>query len=289
MERERYLAMRRVIRQTAGCDPNVRHTHSDATIILVLLWAALHDKPIVWACQPRRWPIGLRPRPLPTQSCMSRRLRTVEVLTLLERLHRVFRERLPRSAVKHLDAKPLAIGGCTKDRDARFGRGAGMMAKGYKLHVLADALGAIEGWLVAPMNYPEQDAAQLLLDHLGQDPCLVVADHNFDANRLYDRAGDRGAWLLASPPKNAKALGHHRQSHRRLAALAFAKTDAGATLLAGRAAIERLFGRLCSSAVALDHLPMHARRQRRVTRWVAIKLLILAELQHQDLRHSEAA
>jgi hypothetical protein len=35
-----------------------------------------------------------------------------------------------------LDGKPLPIGGCTKDPDARYGRAAGTMAKGYKLHAV---------------------------------------------------------------------------------------------------------------------------------------------------------
>src|SRR5690348_13071597 len=114
-ERERYRRMRAVLRQVEPAHhDNPRLTHRDSTILLVTLWAALHDKPISWATVPQHWPADLRPRPtttallawssssggsgssgsgggsgggggsgrrnkkpsgLPSQSCMSRRLR----------------------------------------------------------------------------------------------------------------------------------------------------------------------------------------------------------------------
>jgi ribosomal protein L34E len=79
VERERLLRMRAVLREAErGHHSNPRCEHCDSTILLVALWAALHGKPISWATVPAHWPADLRPRGgLPSQSCMSRRLRGI--------------------------------------------------------------------------------------------------------------------------------------------------------------------------------------------------------------------
>src|SRR5688500_4265370 len=51
-----------------------RYVHPTATVVRVHLWAALHDRPVSWACQPEHW-LPLRPGPLPDQSTVSRRTR----------------------------------------------------------------------------------------------------------------------------------------------------------------------------------------------------------------------
>src|SRR5437763_7756563 len=94
MEREqaraRYRRLRAVLREVAqDHHDNPRVTHRDSTVLLVALWAAVNDKPMCWATVHENWPCSLRPRPqrrrdaktttgksgLPSQSCMSRRLR----------------------------------------------------------------------------------------------------------------------------------------------------------------------------------------------------------------------
>jgi hypothetical protein len=45
--------------------------YDNRTVIAVLLWAALHDRPIVWACQRSSWPVQAWRRRLPDQSTMS--------------------------------------------------------------------------------------------------------------------------------------------------------------------------------------------------------------------------
>ncbi len=42
----------------------------------------------------------------------------------------------PPALIAFVGGKPLPIGGCGKDPDARFGRGAGATANGYKLRPL---------------------------------------------------------------------------------------------------------------------------------------------------------
>ena len=53
---------------------------TDADIAAVYLGAALHERPVLWVCQAQNWP-AFGPTPA-SQSTMSRRLRTAEVLPL---------------------------------------------------------------------------------------------------------------------------------------------------------------------------------------------------------------
>ncbi|HEV7300420.1 MAG TPA: hypothetical protein VGN72_13720 [Tepidisphaeraceae bacterium] len=117
--------------------PRRRHQFADQWIVLIYLWATLHDRPVVWACDARNWP-GTMEASLPVDSTVSRRLRTVGVLQLLERaMARAADLFGPPPLVKQLDSKPLFVGACSGDRDAKRGRVAnGIMARGYRLHSL---------------------------------------------------------------------------------------------------------------------------------------------------------
>src|SRR5438874_1236892 len=49
-------------------------------LVAVMLWAALHDRPVSWACQQRHWSTTtLKPRRLPSPATMSRRIDSVGV------------------------------------------------------------------------------------------------------------------------------------------------------------------------------------------------------------------
>lgn len=302
MERERYRRMRVILREVErGHHDNARCTHRDSTVLLVALWAALHGKSISWATVPRHWPSDLRPRGsgLPSQSCMSRRLQLrcgadadpaanthdcqASVFDLLERWQTALRRQLPDSDVKLIDGRGLVIGGCSKDPDAGFGYAAGTKAKGYKLHWIVDQVsGAVDGWLVAPMNYPEPEAARRLITHLPAHTRYVLGDNGYDRNPLYEQAGfeRRGVQWMAPPRRDAKAPGHHQHSDWRLRVQPWLRTNAGRrTMSRARITIEQVNGRVGSCAVGLSHLPYHARRLHRVTIWVALKILILTDLQ----------
>ena len=56
-----------------------RFAFSDRVILMVMLWAVLHDRPMAWACQSDNWPDWARPRRLPHASTISRRSRTSTV------------------------------------------------------------------------------------------------------------------------------------------------------------------------------------------------------------------
>lgn len=276
MEREldRWMRMYQCIRQVCPKDHNRRHLHADSLIAGVLLWAALHERPVSWACCRGNWPARIRPKHLPSQPCMSRRLRTCSMAALLERAYLALREQLPAGMLKFIDAKPLPVGFCTKDDEARYGYAAGAKAKGYKLYAIVDAVsGAVETWQLGPMNYPEPYAAVQLLPRCGAG-ALIVGDCAYDAKRLYDQADSLDQCLLAQFKRGANGKGHHPKSRGRFDALAIAQTSAGVYLLEARKRIERTFGHLTSSSGGLLGLPAWVRTPHRVATWVAAKLFI---------------
>jgi Transposase DDE domain len=272
-EQDRYVRLRKCLEHLdRHCNP--RCTHRDSLIACVLVWAALHDRPILWSCQADHWPKQLRPKVLPTQSCMSRRLKSVGVQQLLERAFGSLRDQLPSGLLKFIDAKPLPVGGCSKDLDALYGRAAGTKAKGYKLYSIIDAVcGAVDQWLVGPMNWSEQKAALILLEReIG--PAVIIGDGEYDTTPLYDLAASRDLGFLAPPPKKAKGTGHRYISPHRLNGLSMSCCTAGLELLASRIGIEQSFAQLTSGSCGLGPLPSWVRRPHRVVVWVAAKLLI---------------
>lgn len=276
MERQRYRELRGQLRIAArGHRDDPRCTHRDATIVAVLLWATLHNKPIVWATQPTNWPGDLRPKPLPSQSCMSRRLRTEGVWQLLDKLDQSMRAQLLHSDVKLVDARPLTVGGCSKDPDAATGYGAGHRLRGYKLHTICDQYGAVDCWIITAMNGSEPGAAEKMIEHLDHT-AYVIGDGNYDVNGLYDRAGERGIqWLTQPRRQGSRAPGNRQHSEHRLAVWQWVRSEHGQRLLfKARSGIERINAWQGQAAVGLTHLPHHIRRDHRVRVWVAAKLVL---------------
>lgn len=271
MERELYEQLCRVLR-TLRLAAQQRCTYDDRRILEVYLWAVVHDRPTSWACQAINWPPDLRRRPRPSQSQMSRRLRTFALQQLLWQLYVAQREQLPRSLLKFVDGKPLPVGGCSKDPDAKFGHGAGTILRGYKLVCLVDECGAIDDWRLGPMNLCEHHEALHLL-HAAPGTYLL-GDTEYDKNHLYLAAAEQQIQLIAPAKRSAKALGHRRHAAQRLIAFRLLKTEAGHHLMATRTAIERSFGNTTSFAGGLGPLPAWVRRPHRVALWVAAKFTI---------------
>lgn len=280
-EQDRWKRIYRQVCVAAGIDHNTRHVHSDCLIVGVLLWSALNDRPVYWGCMALHWPGPIRPHALPSQTCMSRRLRTASVAAVLQRSYGQLRDQLPSGMVKYIDAKPLPVGGCSKDADALYGRAASCKAKGYKLFVLQDAAaGVADTWLLGPMSWSEQKAADVLLERLS-GPALVIGDGEYDVSRLHDLAASHDSALLTPPPPDAQSTGHHYQSPHRKNGLALARSSVGAVLLMSRIGIEQSFGNLTSFGGGLGPLPAWVRRPHRVVVWVAAKLLINLDRQIQ--------
>ena len=248
---------------------------TDRGIVLTFLWAVLHDRPVDRACRRRNWPAHDRTRPLPSGSTMSRRLRSRAVLGLLERLRVALRVPVIRRADPPLlDAKPVVISAHGSDPDSRFGRAGGGMARGYKLHCVNDSAGNPQVFEVTPMNAAEPVVARRLLERLPSRPgATMLADGNYDANDLYDLAAARGVRLVTAPKrKNARGLGHCRQSPHRLEAIALRQADP--EVMEPRRLIEGHFGTMGNVVGGLSPLPNHVRRLHRVDRWVRGKLII---------------
>jgi hypothetical protein len=290
MERELFL---RVKAELAALGPHRRgrNLFSDAAIVLVYVWAVIHDRAVSWACRRDNWSAPLRPRRLPSQSRMSRRLRTDPVRGLIDRLEeRVLREGRPAPAACAVDGKPLPVGTYSHDRHARWGRGAGGWAKGYKLHLLLSLCGTVMAWRLTPMNGDEREMARRLIK---QARCAgyILGDKEFDANYLYDEAAAHGGQLVAPRLKGpTKGLGSRRQAPGRLRSKDLMEntiSDFGRELHQMRDVIERKFGTLASTGGLLTHLPSWVRTYGRVHAWVQAKL-ILAELRSQlnALRHA---
>src|SRR6516162_800635 len=80
MERELWPSLYRMLRETAKDFRQNYVQYQPWVLVAVMLWAALHDRPVRWACQPRHWnTTRLRPWRLPSPSTLSRRIDHVGV------------------------------------------------------------------------------------------------------------------------------------------------------------------------------------------------------------------
>ncbi len=256
-------------------------------IVATMLWAAIHDRPVSWACQERHWDTTrLRPTRIPSAATMSRRVDEVATGFFWRSLEDDFRAHGSSVLVAFLDGKPLPVGGNSKDPDARWGRGAGGLAKGYKLHTVWSTNVTPEAWEVAPLHVSEKEVGRRLLLQL-RGGGYLLADGEYDASSLYDRAHERGYQLL-SPCRHAKnpGCGKHYQSPHRLHSIDMLTRAFGENLYKKRTQIERDYGNATAFAGGLAPLPAWVRGLHRVRTWTWAKLLINAAriLKHQDLR-----
>ncbi len=277
MQSQRWNEVYRTVREVAGELPRGSRRFADGVIVVVLLWAAFHHRPISWACRRANWaPWMQRLLPLvPSPTTMSRRLRRPSARVFLDRVLEKLQG--PRLGVVHLlDGTGLEVRGHSKDRQASVGYCAGRRAKGYKLHVLLGAGGAVAAWRVAPMSKSEKVMALRMLRGV---PTLgyVVADGNYDSNRLHSLVAQRGGQLVA-PLRAAPVRRRQRGApgRARCAQMLEGPSPFGRELLASRNAIERFFANADSHAEALGDLPAWVRTHRRVRLWVHAKLIINA-------------
>ena len=242
-------------------------------IVMVFLWAVVHDRPVSWACQPINW-AGRAPAALPSQSTMSRRLRTAKVERLLAAVERQLGGDPRRWWLQRIDSKPLPVGHSSKDREAKRGYATGSLLRGYKLHVIWGGGPLPSTWTIQPMNIGDTVAARTLVTQLPGEG-YVVGDCQYDSNQLH-AATSPDHQLIAPPQRTGKALGHRRHHPGRIRALELLKKPFGRALVYYRGQIERDFSGLTSFAAGLSPLPSWVRRLHRVRLWVQAKLLINA-------------
>ena len=251
-------------------------------VVATMLWAALHDRPVSWACDPRNWgTTDLRPARIPSQPTMSRRVDSVGTALFWHRLEEKLRGSDHPVLLAFVDGKPLPVGGYSKDPDARWGRGVSGLAKGFKLHAIWSTGVLPETWTVAPLNISEKEVAKDMLAQLHYGGYLL-------ADGEYDEAF-RWGYQLISPCRKAKnpGCGKHYQSPHRLRGLALLDSAFGKGMYRARTQIERSFGNATSFGGGLAPLPAWVRGFARVRTWVWAKLLVNAAriLKHKDLHH----
>jgi hypothetical protein len=272
MERELYRDLYLIVWRLGQRYRSKNVVHCDARIVLVYFWAVLHDRPVYWACRKENWPQRAYAHDLPSPATMSRRLRRPAIQAFMDVVEQTLCRSL-RAGPSHiyLDGKPLPVGGMSGDPDATNGYGAGKIARGYRLHAICDCRQRFLAWDVRPLDEAEHVVALELVAGLGQYEHLI-ADGNYDKNRLYDRAGAEGLQVV-TPARQGESLGHRKHSPLRIAAYKLPPEQRSA-LLAGRRTIERAFGTLCSGASGLQPLPSWVRRLPRVRRWVQAKIIV---------------
>jgi Transposase DDE domain len=288
MERELWPILYHYLQETAKEVHQKYKQLQPWVLAATLLWAALHDRPVCWACDPTHWSTTrLRPLQLPSPATMSRRVDGVALGVFWRALEQRLQGSGYPALLAFLDGKPLPVGGNSKDPDAKWGRGAGSVVKGYKLHAVWSTRRLPEAWEVAPLNISEKEAARHLIPQLHSGGYLL-ADGEYDASPLYDQAFDHGYQLVA-PYRKAKnpGCGKHYQSPQRLRSIELLHHDFGKHLYKVRTQIERSFGNATSFGGGLAPLPAWVRGLPRVRTWVWAKLLINAArmLKHKDLHH----
>lgn len=261
-----------------------REQFDDRMIVLVMLRAAAFGQPICWACRAGNWPSDFD-RPLPSDSTVSRRLRTVGVQQLWERALAAVSDLLEGSAgaplVKAIDSKPLTVGAYSKDRHAKRGHiAAGQKARGYRLHALCHGRN-VRQFVIGSMDDHDSRAAPTLLGRL-EGGGYVVADNAYDANHLHARAAEANHQLVSPPrPCNRGVRDLKHNCVQRLRSLDImdspltrhAGPDAfGQSLYNCRVAAESCFGEL--SYLGLNYLPAWIRGPKCVAWWTAAKILV---------------
>lgn len=242
-------------------------------IVVVFLWAVIHDRPTSWACDRRNWGSD-PPAALPSQSTMSRRLRTAPIRKLLDDVEAALGGSVRHWWLQWMDSKPLTVGSYSKDPDARYGRAAKGFARGYKLHTYWGRGPLPSIWCIEPMNVGDSVAARKLARYLPGEGYLV-GDSQYDSNPLYAVAAPDHQ-VVAPQKRPGKGLGHRRHHPARLRSLELLTKPFGQALLRARKQIERDFGCLTNFGAGLSPLPNWVRRIHRVHLWVQAKLLINA-------------
>jgi len=275
MERERWWRLYTLARELSrGIHRGIQFRVAD--IVGVFLWAVIHDRPVSWACRRENWPTDGPFRWLPSQSNMSRRLRTRPVIDLLQAMEQALGT--PQSEwLKTIDAKPLPVGASSKDGEARWGRAhrGRVSMNGYKLFTIWGDGPLPIAWYVGGMNEAETKVAERLTPAL-QGAGYLLGDVRYDSNQLFDAAGERGHQLVAQRAHPHADLGHRRHSSFRLRSIELLQGKFGKALYRMRNDIERKYAWLTSFGGGLSPLPSWVRSLHRVRQWVQAKLLINA-------------
>jgi hypothetical protein len=288
MERELWNRISTIVTAVDRKFGKERYTHSVGRIVRVYLWAVLNERPVDWACRRENWRGVRPPEGLPDQSRMSRRLRQPDTKEFLFAVLDSVDLPAQSELLKIIDGKPLPISRHSQDADARFGRGAGGLDKGYKFHAIYGGSGRLLAWQVHAMNMDEKEVGCQMVQELS-DEGYLLGDANYDASRLYVEAAAHGHQLVAARSKPHSRLGHRPHVSARLRSIALLEgpSEFGRSLYTQRRQIESRFGNLCSFGGGLICLPPWVRTLHRVRTYVSAKLVI--RLARNAIVHQSAA
>ncbi len=277
MEREWWPIVTAAIDRLPRTDINLRQTHPQRRILRVYFWSVLHDRPVAWACRRCNWHRIKPSVVLPTQSTMSRRLRQPRIAAMLQGLMDLLEPAVRQALVLLLDGKPLPMAKHSVDPQATLGRGAGGLARGYKIHAIYAEKSRPVSYRVAPMNVDERIMARDMLNTLDLGEGYLLADANYDTNPLHEQAAQIGR-VLVTPPrfKDAKGLGQSRKhSEHRVRMLDRLKmnTPFMRGMLGLRKQVETHWANLSNFGGGLTHLPPWVRNHR-VQPYVTAKIIV---------------
>ena len=281
MELERWSELSAAISAVAvGFERHERDQHCTALIVRVHTRAALHDRPVSWACRAKNWTPATRPGALPGQSTMSRRTRRPDFEQFQRRVGRRMNGKPGPVLSKAVDGKPPELPNHTTDRDATWSRGVGRTAVGYKLHAICPGNPMPDAFAVTTLNACEKRMAARMIKRVAGRGYLL-GDAHYDASWLFDYCHHHRHQLVCPRARPGTGLGHHYVSPHRLRAIDMLETPAavnpfGPGLYDRRTDIERDFSGLVCPAGGLTTLPPWVRRIWRVRARVIAKLLINA-------------
>jgi hypothetical protein len=283
MEAKLFWKVYRLVSSVSHAPRRKREQFSDLRVVMVHLWSVLHHRPRGWACRPENWPADLG-RPLISPSRLSRRLRTVGALQLLERAMAAAADLFgDPPLVKAVDSKPLTVGAYSKDADARRGRvAAGVMARGYRLHAVAHGRDAVGPRALLPMSAHDSAAAPVLFPRLAGGGYLL-GDNAYDTNECRALAAAAAGHQPVAPPRacnrDVRDARHNRPERLRALDVLHGPLERcgvpsafGRALYDGRQRVGSCFGGLTTEG--LGALPSWARGPRRVALWAAGKMLL---------------
>jgi hypothetical protein len=261
-----------IIKDWVGRDETLRprQRFSTQTILLVGLWAILHDRPFCWACERNNWGTTQPPGGLPHPSTLSRRWRREDLLHVARSVFQLSVQSVRMTTEAVIDGKPIPVSAITKDPDARSGRGSRGFERGYKLHAVVSLCGIICDFEVTPLNVNERVPARRLLANLPETIRRVVADGNYDSGPLHEALVGRHLRLYT--PIQRKTVSPKSHPRRKVLCTVM-NSPFGKALLRRRGSIERRFAQLTNIGCGLKGLPNWVRRLHRVQRWLLGKIL----------------
>jgi hypothetical protein len=280
MEAQLYAALYKLVFSLAHRRPKACQ-FNDKIIVMVYLWSVLWDRPVRWACERENW-AAEADFELPSDSTMSRRLRSLGVQQLIERALSAGSDLFgPPPLLKQIDSKPMCVGAYSKDRDAKRGRvAAGVMARGYRLHTLNHGR-TVRFFTLSAMNEHDAVVAPRLMARL-EGGGYAAVDNAYDSNELHLLAAAVNHQLVAPPRACNRGVRDVKHNcSQRLRALDMLDSplrhcglgsEFGRELYNFRQRVESGYGGL--TFLGLHALPAWVRGPRRVALWAAGKILI---------------